>query len=268
MTSLAKVKRDITHIRVVLSPTPIAPNEVVVVDQLPVNYLELDNPTLRTLRQIFGGEDLSLPEEDIRDYTKVNDERKSLLKPGDVTPSLYATVKNERRFRALRSEQWFQKYQELVRYRETHRDCLVPPNASTHKSLSQWAKRQRYQYKLREEGKHSNLTDERKQALESIGFVWNTQGAKWEDRFEELLFYLELHGHCNVPKDYTANRALSVWVKCQRRLYKMTLRGKQPLTALTQERINKLNNIGFSWGRLEVHVERTSNLPRCSTSTV
>jgi hypothetical protein len=239
-----------------VSPTPINPDKVVVVDHLPVHsWGLLDNSTcFITLQQIFGREELQLPEQEISEDNCIKDERQNRLlkqEPEDEPhPSLCGRVKKKRRFRALKSEQWFQKFQELVRYRENHDDCLVPHNSPSHDSLAQWVKRQRYQHTRREEGKHSNLTDERKQALESIGFVWSTHGARWGDRFEELQLYLEQHGHCNVPKDYTGNHELAVWVKYQRRLYKrMMTRGEQPLT-LTPERIQKMNNIGFCWERL------------------
>jgi hypothetical protein len=255
-SSLPGSKRGI--IENMLSPTPINPGKVVVVDHLPVNYWGLiDNFTFCTLRQIFGGEEL-LPEqhEDVSDDKYFKDERQISLVPkqepeDEPHPSLCRLVKKKRRFRALKSEQWFQKYQELVRYRETHGDCLlVPHNSPSHDSIAQWVKRQRYQHKLREDGKHSNLTDERKQALERIGFVWSTHGARWGDRFEELQLYLEQHGHCNVPKDYTGNHELAGWVKYQRRIYrKMMMLGEQPLT-LTPERIHKMNNIGFCWERI------------------
>jgi hypothetical protein len=255
-SSLPGSKRGI--IENMLSPTPINPGKVVVVDHLPVHYWELlDNSfcfrTRSTLQQTFGREELQLPEQDISDDNYCKDERQNCLlneEPEVVSyPSLCRRVKKKRRFRALKSEQWFQKFKELVRYKEDHDDCLVPNNSSSHDSLAQWVKRQRYQHKLREEGKHSTLTDERKQALESIGFVWSTHGARWGDRFEELQLYLEQHGHCNVPKDYTLNRELAVWVKYQRRLYKMMMMlGEQP-RALTPERIQKMNNIGLCWDR-------------------
>ncbi len=252
-SSLPGSKRGI--IENIVSPTPINQGKVVVVDHLPVYYWGLlDNSTcFCTLQQIFGREELQLPEQDISDDINFKDERQNRLlneePEGEPHPSLCRRDKKKRRFRALKSEQWFQKFEELVRYRETHDDCPVPHNSPSHDSIAQWVKRQRYQHKLREEGKHSNLTDERKQALETIGFVWSTHGARWGDRFEELQLYLEQHGHCNVPKDYTVNRELAVWVKYQRRLYKMMMRGEQPLT-LTPERIHKMNNIGFCWERL------------------
>lgn len=67
----------------------------------------------------------------------------------------------------------------------------------------------------------------------------------WEDRFDELKTYASIHGHCNVPKDCKDNRALAVWVKCQRRQYKQQQRGHK--CAITPERIARLDGLGFDW---------------------
>jgi hypothetical protein len=45
-----------------------------------------------------------------------------------------------------------------------------------------------------------------------------------------------VHGDCNVPKRYKANPQLGSWVKNQRKQAK-----------LDDEKINKLNDIGFLW---------------------
>jgi Helicase associated domain len=73
------------------------------------------------------------------------------------------------------------------------------------------------QFKLREEGKHSTLTDERMRSLNDLGFVWNSHDAIWHERLEELQRYAAEQGNCNVPKDYPENKGLAIWVKCQRR---------------------------------------------------
>jgi hypothetical protein len=103
-------------------------------------------------------------------------------------------------YRALNSGQWFQKLQELAQYKIKFVDCLIPYKCLGHESLALWVRRQRYQYKFREEGKKSNLTDERIRALEELDFVWSFHGARWEDRFEEIKAFIQEYGHCNVPK--------------------------------------------------------------------
>ena len=106
-------------------------------------------------------------------------------------------------------------------------------------------KRQRYQYKLKQEGRHSTLSDEREEILNRIGFVWDSHNAAWTDRWNELLEFVQHHGHPNVPTNYLANRRLSVWVKCQRRQYKLHRKGHR--SNMTSDRIQKLESIGFVW---------------------
>ena len=112
-------------------------------------------------------------------------------------------------------------------------------------ALPKWVKRQRYQYKLKMNGKHNTMTDERAQALEAIGFAWSSQDEVWEMRYEELCEYAKDHGHCNVPSEWAENTHLAVWVKCQRRQYR--IRQGENNSGISDYRIAKLKTIGFKW---------------------
>jgi predicted deacetylase len=68
----------------------------------------------------------------------------------------------------------------------------------------------------------------------------------WEDRLAELRTFSEMHGQCNLPKDYPQNRVLATWVKNQRRQYKLFLK-EQKTSMMTTERVMKLTEIGFDW---------------------
>ena len=111
------------------------------------------------------------------------------------------------------SEQWFEKYQELCEFQKEHGHCNVPPRYNNDSSLWRWVKRQRYQHKLKRDGKPSTITDERIAALNKIGLVWDSQGTLWMERYTELKKYLSMNGHCNVPSKYSPNPQLSTWVK-------------------------------------------------------
>ena len=111
--------------------------------------------------------------------------------------------------------------------------------------MAQWVKRQRYQYKLRQDGKRSTLSDERVRLLNDLGFIWNSHDAVWEERLNELLLFKKIYGHCIVPSSYDPNPQLAVWVKRQRRQYKFLQEGKS--TSMTPERIAKLEQHGFAW---------------------
>lgn len=152
---------------------------------------------------------------------------------------------DENRFRPYQAGQWSEKFQELLEYRERMGHCLVPHTYKENLPLARWVKRQRYQYKLMIEGKASTMTEERVKALEDIGFVWDSQGAAWEERLTELAEFRQIFQHCNVPSNYSHNPQLATWVKCQRRQYKLYSEGKP--SNMTPLRVQRLLDLGFEW---------------------
>ena len=66
----------------------------------------------------------------------------------------------------------------------------------------------------------------------------------WQKRFEELEAFKVEHGHCNVPKN-TANLQLGKWVGKQRYEYK--LRKEDKKSQITDDRVTKLESLGFEW---------------------
>eukprot|EP00339_Tiarina_fusa_P002583 CAMPEP_0117085558 /NCGR_PEP_ID=MMETSP0472-20121206/60130_1 /TAXON_ID=693140 ORGANISM="Tiarina fusus, Strain LIS" /NCGR_SAMPLE_ID=MMETSP0472 /ASSEMBLY_ACC=CAM_ASM_000603 /LENGTH=296 /DNA_ID=CAMNT_0004814831 /DNA_START=55 /DNA_END=945 /DNA_ORIENTATION=- len=140
---------------------------------------------------------------------------------------------------------WDTRLQELLDFKQTHGHCRVPNVHPENSHLAQWVKRQRYQHKLKVEGKHSTLTEERQRILECIGFVWDAHECTWMERWNELRkFYVE-HGHSHVPTNYQKKRQLSIWVKCQRRQYKLYQTGGQ--SNMTEERVSKMESLKFNW---------------------
>ncbi|KAL3918869.1 MAG: hypothetical protein SGILL_004039 [Bacillariaceae sp.] len=146
----------------------------------------------------------------------------------------------------VRLEQEWQKYFEQVKeYSDKHGNCVIPSKYDTNPKLAQWAKRQRYQYKLYQdvlEGNvdetvvHSSLTLERKKLLDSVGFCWNLHDASWEETFRLFQEYDTKFGKGNVPAHV---KPLHRWCNTQRRLLKD---GSLPL-----ERFVKLEKAGFQW---------------------
>ena len=68
----------------------------------------------------------------------------------------------------------------------------------------------------------------------------------WKCRIKELASFKEIHGHCNVPFDYTSPYYdLGVWAREQRILY---MRVKEGIPSqLSKSRADDLEQIGFSW---------------------
>lgn len=169
----------------------------------------------------------------------------SEVSAGALTTVMESDEATALRLRSYQNDSWSENFRELVKYREAYGDCLVPHNWDTSRRLAQWVKRQRYQFKLKNDGRHSNLTRERQAVLENLGFVWDSHAAVWEERLRELLEFRQVHGHCNVPSTFPDNPQLSVWVKCQRRQYKLFRTGNR--ASMTADRMAKLTNLDFSW---------------------
>ncbi len=168
---------------------------------------------------------------------------KNQSKPSS-SPNQNPTLKDVK-FRAYQAENWTEKFEELLRFREENGHCLVPNCHPENPALAQWTKRQRYQYKLKQDGKRSTITDERVRALDEAGFVWDSHKAVWAERLEELKDFKKRYKHCNVPSRYKPNHQLAIWVKRQRRQWKNKL-DRLP-NCMTDERQNALEAIGFVW---------------------
>ena len=92
---------------------------------------------------------------------------------------------------------------------------------------------QRKKYKLK------RLSSEKIALLEELGFEWDPIDLVWSNKFKELIEYKELHGNCDVPRHYSANKPLATWVNSQRAYYRSE--------RLSPSRIASLEEIGFSW---------------------
>jgi hypothetical protein len=154
-----------------------------------------------------------------------------------------------------RAGQWTERFSSLCLYRKKHRNCLVPNTYKDDRSLPRWIKRQRYEYKLMIEGKPSTITDERVKALEEIDFVWNLHAASWGEHLENLKEFRSIYLHSNVPRNSRENPQLAIWVKSQRRQYKLRMEGKA--SHMTPQRIRDLEAVGFEWLRRSYKKPRT-----------
>ena len=168
--------------------------------------------------------------------------------PGITKERIEALNKIGFEWRLRERPEWDERYDELVIYKEEHGDTLVPTDArgdsgNKYRELAMWVNTQRREYRLLQEGKHSQITGKRIEKLEAIGFVWYAQEAAWEEKFAELVEFKASHGHTDVPRSWE-NKSLHNWVNRQRRFYKKLKEGKP---TLTEERIERLESIGFEW---------------------
>lgn len=137
---------------------------------------------------------------------------------------------------------WYQRFQELLQFKKFNGHCDVPRSCKKLKHLSIWVSNQRQFCKRVREEKPSQITKQRIELLDQIGFNWSLNRnpqEKWQERYEQLKDYKKKHGHCNVPQTKPEYQQLSNWVNWQRYVYKKS--------SISQKHIEDLEKIGFKW---------------------
>jgi hypothetical protein len=142
---------------------------------------------------------------------------------------------------------WEDRLSELADFRKIHGHCNVPESYSENTKLGYWVANLRTEYRRKQQGRKSSMTTFRIQELKSLGFEWDRLGAAWEIRLSELADYRRIHGHCNVPTNYSENTKLARWVAYQRSNYRLQQQGKK--SPMTLSRIQELESLGFEWDR-------------------
>jgi len=89
------------------------------------------------------------------------------------------------------------------------------------------------------------MTPKHVQALQDIGFSWDSQESLWNEKYVELIIFYNEHGHCNVPTWYEPNPSLAIWVKYQWKHYRYWQQGAP--SALMPHHICDLECINFAW---------------------
>ena len=132
------------------------------------------------------------------------------------------------------SDKWDSSFVSLVNFKNRNGHCRVPlRHIEGETNLGRWVSRQR-------KTKH-RLTIERLKQLNEIGFCWDPLVAQWEDAFTLLTEFKEQKKHCRVPGGFKVDGfKLGAWVGTQRR----------SKSSLSQDRIERLVSLGFSWDPL------------------
>ncbi|CAJ1943333.1 unnamed protein product [Cylindrotheca closterium] len=198
-------------------------------------------------RQVFIGSKRSLltPTEELLPITIRPAKRSRIRQVSNNDTNDDETARRVPHFRNHQEKQWKDLFDQLLEFKKEKGHCLVPHTFDENPPLARWVKRQRYQYKLKQEKMVSTLTDDRISQLESVGFVWDSHAVAWEEHRLDLVQFKAAFGHCNVPSAYEKNPSLSTWVKRQRRQKKLFWSGSK--STMTMERFSALNKLGFSW---------------------
>lgn len=235
-----------------LEPTPLGNHGIKVVDQLPLTGFKASGGVLDDW--------IELLREDKKDGERRAEAAKTLQSGFNSAANRYSpeviqssstgsTTSYTRsrhpdlQIRAHQNDKWNERFHELVEFHRTFGHCIVPYHCRKSAPLAWWVKRQRHQYKMKMDGNHSTLTDERKSKLETLGFCWDSHTSIWEERLNELIEYRMRHGHTSISQ--LESPKLLIWAKCQRRQFKLHRAGQK--SSMTEERMNKLNAAGFCW---------------------
>lgn len=223
-------------------------------------------------------EDIKGGDVDEMSFRLTEDRRKRLEDAGFVWSAREVEKTNEphRITRNSYDDQWDSMFERLDQFKAKHGDCLVPKRCKEDPKLGTWVDTQRVQYKkmvkhlaktgiewegpsiVSGNGEESTstkpvvgrLTDDRIRRLEGIGFIWSLRD-DWQKHYDELIEYKKDLGHCNVPARYQKNRRLGIWVSAQRQQFKIMNMPEdlkpQRSAPLTLDRIELLNDLGFTW---------------------
>lgn len=121
-------------------------------------------------------------------------------------------------------EEWRKSFDKLTKFYHIHGRWPK----STEGNLGSWCSTQRKMYK------QGFLLEERRRALEKIGFPWSAETI-WAEHFRQLQLFYQQYRRWPGSRE----GALGSWCCVQRRMYR-----QQRLSA---ERIRRLEKVGFSW---------------------
>jgi len=137
----------------------------------------------------------------------------------------------------VQSMQWNQCYEELLLFQQKYGHCDVP---QSYKKLGRWVMGQRRQKRI------GKLSQSRLTKLNEVGLFWEQDGNTWEDGYEMLLKFKEIHGDCLVPNKYERCPILARWVRWQRASYRRFINGEKS-AGITYDQTQKLKKLGFHW---------------------
>lgn len=148
---------------------------------------------------------------------------------------------------AIHRSFWESRYAELLQYTETYGHPHVPTTYRDHR-LATWVTQQRVRQRK------GRLSADKKEKLDALGFRWpapriSPKNRTFDQRVADLAAYKKRYGHPHVSSGDIGYMRLVLWARMQRVAYDKDL--------LPQDRIDKLNAIGFAWDGVQGVWERT-----------
>ena len=127
---------------------------------------------------------------------------------------------------------WYQFYNEAVRYYNEHGDINIPTDYITKDGLKlgRWLLYQRYNYR------NGILSESKAKYLENLNINWDTVDANWYIKYNLLKDYFNKNGNINIPHNYKCKDgyALGKWLCQQRTAYNKKKLRKDKIKALEE----------------------------------
>ncbi|MBF0308608.1 MAG: helicase associated domain-containing protein [Magnetococcales bacterium] len=128
---------------------------------------------------------------------------------------------------------WEESFVQLLAYKMHSGHTNVPEEYRENPRLGRWVAAQRNAQA------RGLLSRDQRERLEALGFVWDPREVLAEEFLMALAKFKEEHGHCHVPLDWIPNPKLGLWVLGQRQ--------RKQRGELKQERVQRLDALGFEW---------------------
>ena len=158
------------------------------------------------------------------------DDNRAMLLPANLTTKQQALLHKP----ASDQDRWHIMYQRLKAYWAAHGNADVPNGYENDLQLASWVGNQRQR---RKSGK---MSTEEIGLLDAVGFSWSLrERGKWESSLAAVAAFRAVHGHCDIPLNYSENAKLGRFVN--------SMRTKRNRGLLSAERIASLDALGFVW---------------------
>lgn len=148
---------------------------------------------------------------------------------------------------SYRDLSWERNYAAARKYYDTFGNLNVVARYVTESGLNLGAWLARLRDIRKNQIQQRYLTQDRIQALDKIGMVWDIADHLWQQYYGACLTYLQSHGNLDVPTKYVTadGLRLGAWINTIRGVY----RGKKSNYRLLPEQIKALDDLGMIWDR-------------------
>lgn len=180
-------------------------------------------------------------------------------------------------WKSPRNRNFNEMYKRLEEFKSIHNHTLVTEHDVDDEELYAWTNqiRKKYGHQIRNTTspalQKQVLSAEKLKALEDIGFVWNRprksnkfthrKSKRWDEMLPKLIAYKEKHGHAFIKPD-DPDQELYKWTFSLRMNYGWQILNRtdvdvtQKRSRLSEEKLQKLHEIGFEWENRDMAWQR------------